>query len=314
MTGLIRPLITHNKGGRRARPSAAYMHDHEILKKQFSKKAFVKPLLGNLEHLGHGLKGGSFAFALVTLLSAGTLTLPLEQAQAAYTVFDPQNLAEMLTEKVSTIEQWGVDNMKQIEQLQELVKGNNLAQVNSSLNNLSSWDELKQVYEETMAQIYAVQSLWREYEAMADFLSSLNSTEAWLYCLQQNSTCNFDQYFELIDKTIVTFSQNSVLNAQKMQQHLQSKAQNLKQLQLEGQKAQGHADILDNLAKINTETASSLIALNSQSAQLVELISREQANEAVTRQATLARQQAFAEKGGYNGERHVELRLPEHIN
>lgn len=290
------------------------MHDHEILKKQFSKKAFVKPLLGNIEQAGRGLKGTLGAALFAALLTAGGAALPVREAQAGWPVFDAQNLTEMVIEKIAMIQQWGVDNMKQIEQLQELVKGNNFAQINSTLNNIGSWNEIKKVYEETMAQIYAVQSLWKEYEAMAEFLSSLNSTEAWMYCLQKDSTCNFDQYFELIDKTIVTFSQSSILNARKMQQNLQTKAQSLKQLQLEGQSAKGHADILDNLAKINTETASSLIALNSQSAQLVELISREQANDAVTRQATLARQQAFAERGGYQGEQHVDLLLPEHIH
>lgn len=248
--------------------------------------------------------------ALALVLTLGTAAcLPPAQA-GGWPVFDVSNLMEMIVEKIGTIEQWGVDNQKQIEHLQQMIKGNDLAQLNSNLNNLTSWGELQSVYQDTMSRIYAAQALWQEYEKMADFFSSLKTTEAWMYCLQQDSSCNFDQYFELIDETIIAMSKNAVSNAQKMQSNLQQKANVLKQLQLEGQHAQGHADILDNLSKINAETSSSLLDLNSQSAQLVELISREQAGEAVSRQAALAREENFASKGSYQGEDHVSLTLP----
>ncbi len=229
-------------------------------------------------------------------------------------VFDASNLTEMVVQKIATIEQWGIDNQKQIEQLQQLQRANDLTAVNSALNQQSSWSTVSSVFDSSLTQLYAVQSLWQEYEKAASFFSSMKTTDAWLYCLKQNSSCSFDRYFKLIDENVITASQGAAQNAQQQLQNLQRKTELLKSLKSEAVKVEGHADLLDNLSKINAETASSLIELNAQSAQLIELISRDQLNEAATRQAQQARQEAFADKGDYPGESHVDLTLPTSFN
>lgn len=260
---------------------------------------------------GRGSRGG-LRLLHVLQAAAGILlsTLAVPAASAGLPVFDSSNLTEMVVQKIATIEQWGIDNQKQIEQLQQLMRANELTAVNSALNQQGSWAAVGSVFDASLTQIYAVQSLWREYEKAADFFSSLKTTEAWLYCLKQGSSCSFDRYFKLIDENVITQSQGAAQNAQQMQQNLQRKAELLKTLKSEAVTVEGHADLLDNLSRINAETASSLIDLNSQSAQLIELISRDQLNEAAARQALQARQEAFADKGDYPGETHVDLTLP----
>ena len=177
----------------------------------------------------------------------GVLLTAASPRAAALTVFDPQNLAEMLVENISTIEQWGVDNQKQIEHLTELRRANDLSEINSALTMQDSWNEIEAMRAESLQLVNAAAAMWRQYGDLAQFFSS----------------------------------------------------DVLKELKTEGRNVQGQAEILDNLSKINAETASSLIDLNQQSTVLVQLVSQNQALRADERQAQRAKSQAFRTTDGW---------------
>ena len=228
----------------------------------------------------------------------GVLLTAASPRAAALTVFDPQNLAEMLVENISTIEQWGVDNQKQIEHLTELRRANDLSEINSALTMQDSWNEIEAMRAESLQLVNAAAAMWRQYGDLAQFFSSMKSADAWVACFK-SAQCSFERYMQDIDEQLIESAEAAAVLSQDMQGHLKQKADVLKELKTEGRNVQGQAEILDNLSKINAETASSLIDLNQQSTVLVQLVSQNQALRADERQAQRAKSQAFRTTDGW---------------
>ena len=230
-------------------------------------------------------------------------------AQAAFAVFDAQNLMQMLTDNIATVEQWGIDNQKQLEQLQQLIQSNTWAQTNSTLNQRASWQVVETARQETLALVHATSSIWQQCGQLSRFLATMKSSEAWLACARSGS-CSFENYLRDLDESTVKIAQNAAAYAERMQVHLGQKAQALERLKTNGQTAKGQADIMDNMSKINAEIASSMIDLNGQSTQLISLITKAQALKADERQSFMAQEQYFEAKTGWHSQPHLEMTLP----
>ncbi len=228
---------------------------------------------------------------------------------ASYPVFDTQNLMQMLTENVATIEQWGVDNQQQIAQLNELVQSNTLAKANSTLNFGANWEMIDKARAETFALVNAASTIWQQFGRLSRLIADMKSADAWMACARSGS-CSFERYLQDIDEATVKIAQVAAEQAERMQTHLGKKAQVLQELKAQGQSAQGHADILDNLSQISSETAASLIDLNGQSTQLISLITKDQAQQADERQAFMAQEQYFELADGWKRQPHFDLTLP----
>ncbi len=249
-----------------------------------------------------GLKG---SLSLLLLFIHGIFC----PVQAGLAVFDAQNLAQMLTDSIGTIEQWGIDNEKQLQQLQQLLEGNEIARLNSTLGHLESWALIDKARADSLALVHSASAVWREYGDLSDFIASFETAQAWESCFRRGQ-CSFESYLQDLDEFTVQSAREQAQQAERMQQHLAEQAQLLKSLKTEGQGAVGQAEVLDNMAKINAQTASSMVSLNSQSAQLLSLISKEQAQRASERQVFSAQEEAFVDDSQWVRQSHLDLTLP----
>lgn len=249
---------------------------------------------------GPGLKGTALCFVFALLMSPA--------AQAGWPVFDAQNWMENMLHKVAAIEEWGVDNQKQIEHLQEMQRTNEWAKVNTELHNSESWQDIERIEQQTMVMVQASRTLWQELETFASYVEIFKQAEAWEKCFKAKY-CDFGTYLEQLDDLLMVSAREAAFNAGDMQEHMQQKAETLKALSAAGRKAQGQADLLDNLSRINTETAASLIDLNTQTSALLQMLGNEFSARSSRQQGLREQSRAFRTSKGTWHHEHVDLRI-----
>ncbi len=217
-------------------------------------------------------------YAAAVLAASLALILPVQEASAGLPVIDGSNLAENLTMRILSMQQWLEDNNTQINQLTN-IKNNyslnqdrfSLAKKNASMPNLTLWDDTKSVTERTLTLVSAAADLWSEAGSLSSYLSSFQKSSAWATCFS-SGRCDFASYLKTLDNNAIATSRTAMQNADAMQSKMKQDADFIKSMMNKSQSSEGIGDTLDNLAKINAMTLNSIMDLNTQVNQLITLL------------------------------------------
>lgn len=191
-----------------------------------------------------------------------------------FTVFDPTNLAENITMRILSLQQWSEDNQTQISQLSKLQSQYDLDKKNFEMPNLNQWSKINTVNEDTLTLVSAAGDLWTEFGDLNRYLASFKKAEAWESCFK-SERCTFNTLLRELDSSAIGSAAVAVQNAAAMQYKLKRQAQELTYLIKQAEQSGGQASTLDTLSKINASTSMSLMDLNTQISSLLELFSHQ---------------------------------------
>lgn len=194
-------------------------------------------------------------------------------AQASwYSVFDSKSYQENLKQKQQRLEQWEIQNEKDLEKLSALQDSLELQTANSTWNNKETWSGLEEVKQNTANLVSASRALWEEYGSASQYYASYKKASYWQQCLELDN-CLEDDSLSAQDEASISFALKAYKSADLALEQLDAKLEALEELSDEARDAQGFADSLDVLAKINTGTASALLELNTQVSTMVQVFS-----------------------------------------
>ena len=211
------------------------------------------------------------------LLAAALCLSPgSSRAAGAQAVFDMKSYQESLTQKLQNVEQWNIQNKNDLEQLSAMQSSYDLQVQNSTKNNAQTWDGLESVKDDTANLLSASKALWEEYGSASQYYASFKKSEYWQQCLAAGN-CLEDGSLSEQDEATISFALKAYKSADLAQEQLDAKLEALNELSSEAKGAQSFADNIDVLSKINTNTASMLLDLNSQISTMVQIFSHDMA-------------------------------------
>ena len=209
--------------------------------------------------------------ALTAVLLLHGAAMP-EAHASWYSVFDSKSYQESLKQKQQRLEQWEIQNEKDIEKLSALQDSLELQVENSTWNNKETWSGLEEVRENTANLVSASRALWEEYGSASQYYASYKKASYWQQCLELDN-CLEDDSLSAQDEASISFALKAYKSADLALEQLDAKLEALNELSAEAHDAQSFADSLDVLAKINTGTASALLELNTQVSTMVQVFS-----------------------------------------
>lgn len=222
---------------------------------------------------------------MAAALAVTMMAVAARPALGAVPVVDGSLISENVVQRVLAIEQWAHDNLRQLEQLTSLDKGNEildgtqiLMAQNYAMDNKASWQEVQALQEESLTLLHAAKSMWEEFGSAQKYYAAFHKAQAWDKCMQ-GTHCSFSRALEEMDDAAISQSLQAYQNAEDMNFKLQGQIERLQQLNAESENTASEAATLDALSKINGHVASSMVDLNNQIAQLTKLQSHHMAKE-----------------------------------
>lgn len=211
-----------------------------------------------------------------------------QPAAGALAVIDARLLAESMRQRSLAVKQWAHDNDQQLQQINQLTKGNaqllsthDLMAQNYRMDHQSSWQNIETMREQSLALLYASKALWDEYGSAQQYYADSLKAQAWESCINTR-VCDFNQALQDINELKLNQAIQAYQNATSMSYKIEDQIGALQQLPLEGLNSQSLAATIDVLAKINGSVAVSMADLNQQLAILTKITSQNMAKESQT--------------------------------
>lgn len=192
-------------------------------------------------------------------------------------VVDLSALHASMEQRKDNLEQWAIQNQKDIEKLKALEASYDLELKNSTKNHSQSWEHFNSLNLNTQNLLKASAALWEEYGNANLYVATFKKSDYWKRCLEHNN-CQTKESMQYIDEKSIDFATKAYLSADVAKDNLKNQLEILDNLVQEAQTSQGYADNLDAIAKINSQTAVSLQELNAQISTMLQLLSHDLAS------------------------------------